>query len=116
MRHVVAEDLTDPARLARLFEQACAAGCVARTESDRLNFFAMAEHARAAATRNAAGLFAANVRQRRWHMIRLGDEDAARSRLRDLGLLRSGARVVRRQPTLVRGIVADMLRALGAAS
>ena len=78
LRHVVTADLMDAARLGCLFDQACAAGYVRPTESDRLNFFAMAEHALAAATRNAPGLFAANVRNGRWNVITLADEDAAR--------------------------------------
>lgn len=81
LRHIVPADLTDSTRLACLFEQACAAGHVRRTESNRLNFFAMAEHARAAGTRNVPGLFAANVRHRRWRVLTLADEDAARRRL-----------------------------------
>jgi hypothetical protein len=80
-RHVVLGDLTDAGRLMCLFEQACAAGYVQCTDSDRLNFFAMAEHARTVATRNAPGLFAANVRHRRWSVIRLADEDRAQRRL-----------------------------------
>lgn len=86
--HVEPADLTDAARLGRLFEQACARGLVQATESERLNFFAMAEHARAVARRNVAGLFAANVRQRRWQVLTLADEDRARRRLCAYGVER----------------------------
>jgi len=78
LRHVVPQDLADPVRLVCLYEQACLAGYVGASESERLNFFAMAEHARAVANRNAPGLFAANIRNRRWQVISLADEDAAR--------------------------------------
>jgi hypothetical protein len=85
LRHVTAADLTDRTRLTCLFQQACAAGYVHPTQSDRLNFFAMAEHARAVGTRNVSGLFAANVRHRRWQVLTLADEDAARRRLAPQG-------------------------------
>jgi hypothetical protein len=91
LRHIVPADLTDGARLACLFEQACAAGHVRRTEADRLNFFAMARHACAIGRRNAPGLFAANIRARRWAVITLDDEDAGRQDLRWLAT-RDGVR------------------------
>lgn len=78
--HVVEADLTDPVRLSSLYEQACAAGHVQRCASDRLNFFAAAVHARVVGTRNPAGLFASIVRQQRWSLLTLADEDRARWR------------------------------------
>ena len=114
LRHVVPADLTDAARLACLFKQACVAGYVQPTESDRLKFFASAEHARAVATCNAPGLFAANVRERRWGVITLADEDAARRRLR---CERDGGRGRTRpkqggEPAAVRDVVGSVLSEL----
>jgi hypothetical protein len=120
LRHVVAADLIDRARLACLFQQACAAGYVQPTESDRLNFFAMAEHARAAGTRNVAGLFAANVRHRLWRVLTLADEDAARRRL-SVQRARQSQRVAARQqsgqgtarPVAIGAVVGQVMERLG---
>jgi hypothetical protein len=107
LRHVVAEDLTDTARLASLYAQACENGYVGRSQAERLTFFAMAEHARAVAKRNAPGLFAANVRSRRWGVIGLADEDAARRKLAGLPERRYGPRAPRSGSSPPVGVSAD---------
>ena len=52
------------------------------SESDRLKFFAAAEHARVIGTTNPCGLFARLVRSQLWHYLTQDDEDAANRRLK----------------------------------
>ncbi len=82
LKHVIREDLTDPRRLQQLFRQAQELRLATASECDRLRFFGAAQHARAVATRNPCGLFAALVRNGRWNYITGADEDLARSQLR----------------------------------
>lgn len=84
LRNVRMEDLDSAPRLCELFTQAVEEGLVRRSDMDRLNFFAAAEHARAVATRNPCGLFVTIVRRGLWQHISLSDEDAARAKLRRL--------------------------------
>ncbi len=78
------EDLTDTARLLRLHEKAVAAGAHPPGEGGRLCFVAMAEHALSCGTDNPPGLFAWLVKHQRAGYPTLGDEDAARRRLRGM--------------------------------
>jgi hypothetical protein len=82
LRHIVPDDLTDTARLLRLFDEARSKGLIGGSESDRLTFVATAERARLRAIRNAPGLFAELVRRRLWHFVAQDDEDRAHERLR----------------------------------
>jgi len=84
LRNVRMEDLDSTPSLCELFAQAVEKGLVKRSEMDRLNFFAAAEHARAVGTKNPCGLFVTIVRRGLWQYISLSDEDAARAKLRRL--------------------------------
>ena len=80
---VRAEDLRDTARTLKLFDLAVALGLVGSSEADRLQFVALAEHARAVGTANPPGLFMHLLRSRCWRYITGEDEDRARARLRE---------------------------------
>jgi hypothetical protein len=80
-KHLKRCDLTHTTRLLDVFEQACQAGEVKRSEFDRLNFVAAAEHAIVHGTSNPCGLFVKTIRLRRFHFLTQADEDAARARL-----------------------------------
>lgn len=84
LRDVRLEDLRNGERLLLLFEEAEARGLVDRTENERLQFFAAAEHAAVIGSINPPGLFARLVRNGWWHFATLSDEDAARARLKKL--------------------------------
>jgi hypothetical protein len=80
--HDVTEvDLRDDQRLGALFAQAIQRNWVHDCDSDRLNFWAAAEHARTVGTRNVPGLFVWVVSNQRWNYITQRDEDGARQRL-----------------------------------
>lgn len=78
LSRVLLTDLKDPSRLLVLHEQAQRAGLVGNSESDRLKFFAAAEHAVSYGRKNPPGLFAAVVRRGLWNYLTLPDEDRAR--------------------------------------
>jgi hypothetical protein len=84
LRNVTLADLQKPERLMELFQQAVGADLISASESERLGFFAAAEHARAVASRNAPGLFCFLVRQKKWHFCSQPDEDQARRKLQAL--------------------------------
>lgn len=92
LRHLAQSDLKDSARLQALFTQAADSGLVRPTESQRLDFFAVAEHALRTAERNPCGLFFSVIRAGWWHHISQDDEDRARSRLRRLDEMRPRTR------------------------
>jgi hypothetical protein len=81
---VLVTDLEDPRRLLVLLEQAQRRGDVGRSESERLKFFAAAEHAVRHERQNPAGLFATIVRRGLWRYASAEDEDRARQMLRAL--------------------------------
>lgn len=97
LQHVTLDDLRDPGRLAKLYEQATRAGLLAETVATRLQWFAAAEHALAVGKRNPCGLFTSVWRRRLWHHITQADEDIARATLKmlDFG---EGAWLARRVP------------------
>lgn len=125
MRHVVPQDLADPERLLRLFEDACRARLVAESEADRLAFFGMAAHATCHGRRNPCGLFVSGVTRRLWRHISLTDEDSARRTLGRLQTLSAGKGAIREtsprmprgacseRPDVVRRLVADSLASVG---
>ena len=76
------EDLQETARLLTLFEQAQAHGLIGKSDSERLTFLGLAEHAKMVGSANPCGLFAALVRRQCWHFITDSDEDAAQQRLK----------------------------------
>jgi len=82
LQHIVSDDLCDTARLLILFAQAQRQGLIDGSDSARLTFVAMAEHARGLGTANPCGLFAALVRRQCWHYVTDRDEDAASVRLK----------------------------------
>lgn len=82
LRHIVPEDLQDTTRLLLLFEQAYQESLIGKSESERLTFVSLAEHARVVGAQNPCGLFAELLRRRRWHFITEHDEDAASARLK----------------------------------
>ncbi len=80
--HVLAQDLSDTARLLALFADCVRRGLVADTERDRLNVFAIAERARTLGAKNPCALFAWLLRGRHWEFITEGYDDAAHRRLK----------------------------------
>lgn len=87
LRHFVSEDLVATDRLLQLHEQAVGQGLVPAGERGELEFVALAEHARAYATKNAPGMFAWLVRnyaRTAKRFVNAEDEEAARRRLREL--------------------------------
>ena len=85
--HVLEEDLQSTERLLQLHQQAASKGLVPGGERGQLELVALAEHARACATRSAVGLFAWAVKNynrvsRLW--LTGHDEERARRRLRGL--------------------------------
>src|SRR5215471_2295626 len=82
LRHIVPEDLQDTARLLTLFEQAQTQDLIGKSDSERLTFLALAEHAKVVGSANPCGLFAALVRQQQWHFVTDSDEDVAQVRLK----------------------------------
>jgi hypothetical protein len=82
LSHIVPEDLQETARLLTLFEQAQVHGLIGTSDSERLTFLGLAEHAKMVGSANPCGLFAALVRRQCWHFITDSDEDAAQQRLK----------------------------------
>jgi len=78
----VLHDLQDTARLLVLFEQAHTQGLIGNSDSERLTFLAMAEHARVRGSSNPCGLFAELIRRQRWDYVTDSDEGAAYRRLK----------------------------------
>ena len=81
LNRVLLTDLSEPVRLQAMFEDAVRRGRLRGGESERIQFFAAAEHARMIGTKNPAGLFAHLVRKRLWHFSTQADEDGARQKL-----------------------------------
>jgi len=84
LKHITIEDLRDPARLDKLYQQTTAAGSLPHSEHARLNYFAGAVHALDAAKTNPCGLFASLYRQKLWSYITQAQEDKARATLKML--------------------------------
>jgi hypothetical protein len=82
LRHIIPDDLQDTARLLTLFAQAQAQGLIGKSDSDRLTFLALAEHAQVVGSQNPCGLFAVLVQRQHWHFVTDSDEDAAQARLK----------------------------------
>jgi hypothetical protein len=82
LRHIVPEDLQDTSRLLVLFEQAQREGLIGKSDSERLTFISLAEHARVVGAQNPCGLFAELLRRGRWHFITESDEAVAHQRLK----------------------------------
>jgi hypothetical protein len=78
----VPEDLTDLARLEALRQEAIARGWLRRCEADRLNFVAVAVHARRVGD-DPCALFVTLVRAQHWAVITQEDEDRTRTLLRE---------------------------------
>lgn len=76
------EDLTDTARLLALFVQAHTQGLIGASDSERLTFLSLAEHAKVVGSHNPCGLFAELLRRKCWHFVTESDEDAAYVRLK----------------------------------
>jgi len=81
LKNVTEGDLHDDRRLEALFAQAIQRNWVRDCGSDRLNFWAAAEHARAIGTSNMPGLFVWVVSKQRWRYVTQQDEDSALRRL-----------------------------------
>jgi hypothetical protein len=82
LEHIVPEDLQETARLLILFEQAQTHGLIGKSDSERLTFLGLAEHAKVVGSANPCGLFAALVRRQCWHFVTDSDEDVAQQRLK----------------------------------
>jgi hypothetical protein len=82
LSHIVPEDLTDTTRLLALFEQAHTQGLIGKSDSQRLTFLSLAEHAKVVGSHNPCGLFAELTRRKCWHFVTESDEDAAHWRLK----------------------------------
>ena len=79
---MVPEDLQDTGRLLTLFAHAQTQGLIGKSDSDRLTFLALAEHAKVVGSQNPCGLFAALVQRQHWHFVTDSDEDVAQVRLK----------------------------------
>jgi len=82
LRHIIPDDLLDTGRLLVLLDQAQAQGLIGKSDSHRLTFVSLAEHARVIGSTNPCGLFAALMRHQHWHYVTESDEDAASARLK----------------------------------
>src|SRR5262249_19546808 len=82
LSHIVPEDLQDTGRLLTLFTQAQTQGLLGKSDSERLTFCALAEHAKVVGSANPCGLFAALVRRQQWHFVTDSDEEVAQTRLK----------------------------------
>ena len=71
---------------------------IGTTDSARLTFVALAEHARGLGATNPCGLFAALLRRQCWHYITDRDEDAASARLKQYWYGREGPRLAAPPP------------------
>jgi len=89
-RTVSRDDLADTARLMDMYCAAVRTGQAERSEAGRLQFFALAEHARVKG-RNPAALFKYLLRKQEWHFITADDEDAASERLKRWDCLQDAA-------------------------
>lgn len=98
LRHIEAHDLGDPIRLNGLFAQAVRQKLVRGSLSDRLRFFAAAEHALRVGRRNPSGLFAAIVRRGLWAYISQTDEDRAAAQLKQAERRKGASNESRRRP------------------
>lgn len=84
--HVELDDLKNTERLLKLHRQATVQHLVPAGERGELEFVALAEHARAYATSNAAGMFAwlvRNYERAAKRFVTQDDEESARLRLRE---------------------------------
>jgi hypothetical protein len=79
---IVPEDLIDTPRLLALFEQAHTQELIGKSDSERLTFLSLAEHAQVVGSHNPCGLFAELIRRQCWHFVTESDEDAAYKRLK----------------------------------
>ena len=84
LRNITVHDLKEPRRLDGLYRQAVASGEIADAPAERLRWFAAAERAVELGTRNPCGFFVRLFRQRLWHFVSNGQEDAARLKLNRL--------------------------------
>jgi hypothetical protein len=82
LRHILVQDLRDTERLLQLYEQAVTTGFLSRSEADRLNFVALAQHVLSYRPDNPGGLFTQLLRKRHFHFITQDDEDTAQRRLK----------------------------------
>ena len=74
---VTAQDLKDPKRLMRLYEQAVERGLVSKTEPDRLKFFSAAQYVYRTKSQKPPALFHWIVANNKWDRVRGADEDRA---------------------------------------
>jgi len=81
-QRIVPDDLGSASRLEALFAEAVGRKFVRETPTDRLRFFAAAEHALRIGKQNPCGLFVAIVRRRLWSYVSQADEDRAVELLR----------------------------------
>jgi hypothetical protein len=82
LEHIMPEDLQETARLLALFAQAQTHGLIGKSDSERLTFLGLAEHAKVVGSANPCGLFATLVRRQCWHFVTDSDEDAAHQRFK----------------------------------
>ena len=113
LNNIDPEDLRETPRLYVLHQKACEVGLASPGDAGRLAFVALAEHAKAYATRSPCGLFAWLLRRQAWAFVTSADEDRARKRLRILG---EGAHRVSDDGALVQGLVAELASRLGGAN
>ena len=92
LQHIIPDDLRETARLLTLCTQAQEHGLLGTSESARLTFVALAEHACGLGATNPCGLFAALIRRQCWHYVTDRDEDAASARLKQYWYGREGPR------------------------
>src|SRR5262249_23473355 len=68
--------------LLTLLAQAQTQGLIGKSDSERLTFLALAEHAKVVGSQNPCGLFAALVHRQHWHFVTDSDEEVAQTRLK----------------------------------
>jgi len=84
LKHITIEDLRNAVRLDALYRQACAAGSLPHSQSNRLQWFAAAERALSEGTENPCGLFVTICGKKLWSYINHEQEDGARVKLKRL--------------------------------
>ena len=111
IERVTPRDLAEPERIAEFYATAVQQRLIRHSESERLNVFAAAEHAKAHGITNPCGMFVWLVKQRRWNHLTMRDEDCARDALRGLER-RIGARwtVTGTTPSRRNGSASDAAR------
>jgi len=99
LANLLPDDLREPARLRRLFQQAVRFALLRDCVADQLRFAAAAAHALRVGKQNPCGLFVSFVRRGLWNYLSQADEEAARLLLKHAGWESGGTLTVKSSPT-----------------